>query len=149
MVTKVYRQKLQKIGLVFLDRFLFFLEDTIDFVKTRLKDLILRLIQIKIKPDNTNLSDIYRKEVFPRGRTAYSRFRRIRRNSSKLLFYFSEAIVKVLGVRTYRKYLNLTTSLSSYVFTLKSRITGVYVSLIDRIDYLRSDSLSFYNDFSI
>jgi len=60
-----------------------------------------------------------------------------------------EAVVEILGVRTSREYLNLVPGLSSSVFTREGRITGVYVSLVDRMDHLVRDSLSFYYNFSI
>jgi hypothetical protein len=52
-----------------------------------------------VKSGSANLSDINRKEAFLRDRTTYSRLRGGLRNASELLFYLSEAIVKVLSVR--------------------------------------------------
>ena len=89
-----------------------------------------------MKSYGANLGDIYRKEVFPRDRTAYSRLYVTLRNASEFLFHLLEAAVKILGVRTPREYLNLVPGLSSSVFTREGRITGAYVSLVDRINIL-------------
>ena len=88
-----------------------------------------------MEPDGTNLGDIYRKKVFLRGRAAQQHYNSLY-NSLEFLFHFPEAIIKVLGVRTPREYLNLMPGLSSSVFTREGRITGVYVSLVARIDNL-------------
>jgi hypothetical protein len=55
----------------------------------------------------------------------------------------------VLSVRTCREYLNLSASLSSYIFTLDSLIAGAYISLMDRMNVRRSDSLSFCDDLAM
>ena len=102
-----------------------------------------------MKSYSANLGDIYRKEVFPRDRTVYSRLYVTLRNASEFLFHLLEATIKVLGVRTPREYLNLVPGLSFSVFTREGRITGAYVSLMDRIDHLVRDSLSFYYNFSM
>ena len=102
-----------------------------------------------MKAGSAYLGDIYRKEVFPRDRTAYSRLYVTLRNTSEFLFHLLEAAVEVLGVRTPRKYLDLVPGLSSSVFTREGRITGAYVSLVDRMDHLVRNSLSFYYNFSM
>ena len=89
-----------------------------------------------MKSYGANLDDIYRKEVFSRDRTAYSRLCVTLRNASEFLFHLLKAAVEVLGVRTPREYLNLVPGLSSSVFTREGRITGVCVSLVDRMNIL-------------
>ena len=96
-----------------------------------------------------DLSDIYREKVFLGGRTAYPWLYVTLRNASELLFHLLEAAADVLGVRTPREYLDLVPGLLSSVFTLKSRITGACVSLMNRMDCLARDSLSFSYDFSM
>ena len=87
----------------------------------------------------TNLSDIYREEAFLRDSVSSRRCNRHynrRCNSVKFLFHLPEAIVKVLSVRTYYKYLNLSSCLLSSIFLLESGVTNACVSLVNRMDIL-------------
>ena len=91
----------------------------------------------------TNLSDIYREEAFLRGSVSsrhYNRYynRRCNRrcNSVKFLFHLPEAVVKVLSVRTYYEYLNLSSCLLPSIFLLESSVTNAYVSLVNYVNIL-------------
>ena len=100
----------------------------------------------------TNLSDIYREEALLGDSTFsrhYNRYYNRRYNSVKFLFHLPEAVVKVLSVRTYYKYLNLSSYLLSSIFLLESSITDACVLLVNRVSYLGVNSLSFYDDLSV
>ena len=99
-----------------------------------------------------NLSDIYREEAFLRCSASSRRYNRRynrRCNSLKFSFHLPEAVVKVLSVRTYYKYLNLSSYLLSSIFLLESSVTDACVSLVNRVSYLGVDSLSFRDDLSV
>ena len=83
----------------------------------------------------TNLSDIYREEAFLRCSASSRRCNR-RCNSLKFSFHLPEAVVKVLSVRTYYKYLDLSSYLLSSIFLLESSVTDAYVSLVNRMNIL-------------
>ena len=83
------------------------------------------------------------------GSRRYNRRYNERYNGLKFPFHLPEAITKVLGVRTYRKYLNLAAALPANVFTLEYRVTDACISLIIRINPLRDNILSFYDDFAV
>ena len=83
----------------------------------------------------TNLSDIYRKEALLGG-SAFSRLYNRHCNSVKFSFHLPEAVVKVLSVRTYYKYLDLSSCLLSSIFLLESGVTNARVSLVNRMNIL-------------
>ena len=106
-----------------------------------------------MKSGSTNLGDIYRREVLPRGlrtyRGHYNGLYNRRYNSPEFLFHLPKAITKISSMSIYYKYLNLSALLAAYVLTLESRIAGAYISLVERMDGLGVESFSFRDDLSI